>query len=174
MWSKPANRFIRLLPLWGLLLLLGSCRTTAPRVDYRALARASIRLGIDIGPQDNHQLYIEAARWIGTPYRPGGDTRRGTDCSGLTCQLYQKVYRVQLARSTGEQKDQSRKVGRRNLREGDLLFFTSNRSGRKPAHVGIYLKEGKFIHASTSKGVIVSNLDEKYYRDNWISGGRID
>lgn len=173
MWSKPTENLIRLLPLWGLLLLLSSCRTAAPRLDYRALARASVRLGIDIGPQDNHRLYLEAAEWIGTRYRTGGDSRRGTDCSGMTGQIYRKVYRIQLPRSTGEQKEQSRRVSKRNLREGDLVFFTSNRSGRKPAHVGIYLKEGKFIHASTSKGVIVSRLDETYYRDNWIAGGRV-
>ena len=59
------------------------------------------------------------------------------------------------------------------MREGDLVFFTSNRSGKKVAHVGIYLKDGKFIHASTSQGVIVSNLKERYYTQYWLCGGRV-
>lgn len=162
-----------ILVLLGLTIGLSSCRTSAPRLNYKALARASVRLGVDIGLEDNHKLYIEAADWIGVPYRPGGDTKRGTDCSGLTGQLYKKVYRTKLSRSTDGQKEESNKVPKRNLREGDLVFFTSNRSGRKVAHVGIYLKDEKFIHASTSSGVIVSQLDEKYYIRHWMSGGRI-
>ena len=86
--------------------------------------------------------------------------------------IYKKVYHTKLSRSTDGQKKESNKVAKRNLREGDLVFFTSNRSGKKVAHVGIYLKEGKFIHASTTRGVIVSQLNEPYYTKHWISGGR--
>ncbi|WP_294592183.1 NlpC/P60 family protein [uncultured Bacteroides sp.] len=159
--------------LVSLLFILSSCRTSAPRLDYKALAQASIRLGVDIGIEDNHQLYINSAEWIGTPYRGGGDSKRGTDCSGLVSQLYKKVYRTRLSRSTDEQLKESNKISRRNLREGDLVFFTSPSSRKKVAHVGIYLKNGKFIHASTSQGVIVSNLNEKYYTQHWLRGGRI-
>lgn len=161
------------LAVLGLIFSLSSCHSVAPRLDYKALARASVRLGVDIGLEDNHKLYLEAAEWIGVPYRPGGESKRGTDCSGMTSQIYKKVYHTRLSRSTDEQKEESSKVSRRNLREGDLVFFTSSRSGRKVAHVGIYLKNGKFIHASTSQGVIVSRLDEAYYSKHWISGGRI-
>lgn len=164
---------IQLIALSGLVFLLSSCRTSAPRVDYKALARASIKLGVDINLQDNHKLYVEAANWIGVPYRAGGDSKRGTDCSGLAYQLYKKVYHTHISRNTEDLKKESHKVAKRNLREGDLVFFTSNRSRRKVAHVGIYLKNGKFVHASTSNGVIVSNLNERYYTQHWISGGRI-
>ncbi|MDD3036808.1 NlpC/P60 family protein [Bacteroides sp.] len=159
--------------LLGVIISFSSCRTSAPRLDYKALAKASIRLGVDINLEDNHKLYIESAEWIGVPYRGGGDSKRGTDCSGLTYQLYRKVYRTQLPRNTEDLKKESNKVSKRNLREGDLVFFTSRNSGKKVAHVGIYLKNGKFIHASTSKGVIVSNLNEDYYTRHWMSGGRI-
>lgn len=159
--------------LTGLIFILSSCRTSAPRLDYQALARASILLGVDINMEDNHKLYLEAANWIGTPYRRGGDSKRGTDCSGMVYQIYRKVYRIQVPRNTEALKSRSNKIAKRNLKEGDLLFFTSNRSKRKVAHVGIYLKNGKFIHASTSKGVIVSRLSEDYYNRHWISGGRI-
>lgn len=156
-----------------LILSLSSCRSVTPKLDYKALARASVRLGVDINLEDNHKLYLEAAKWMGTPYRAGGDSKRGTDCSGMTAQIYKKVYHIKLSRSTDGQKKESNKIPKRKLHEGDLVFFTSSRSGRKVAHVGIYLKEGKFIHASTSRGVIVSQLKEPYYTKHWISGGRI-
>lgn len=159
--------------LLGLVISFSSCRTSAPRFDYTALARASILLGVDINLEDNHKLYMEAADWIGVPYRGGSDSKRGTDCSGFTYQLYRNVYRMQLPRNTEDLKEKSKKIAKRNLQEGDLVFFGSSRSGKKVAHVGIYLKNGKFIHASTSKGVIVSNLNEDYYTRYWISGGRI-
>lgn len=66
--------------LTGLIFILSSCRTSAPRLDYQALARASILLGVDINMEDNHKLYLESAEWIGVPYRGGGDSKRGTDC----------------------------------------------------------------------------------------------
>lgn len=166
------KNFLYVLTILGLVVSLSSCRSAAPRLDYKALARASVRLGVDIRLEDNHKLYIEAAEWMGVPYRAGGESKRGTDCSGLTCQIYKKVYHTKLSRNTEGQKKESSKVAKRNLREGDLVFFTSSRSGRKVAHVGIYLKDGKFIHASTSQGVIVSRLDEPYYTKHWISGGR--
>ena len=166
------KNFLYVLTILGLVVSLSSCRSAAPRLDYKALARASVRLGVDIRLEDNHKLYIEAAEWMDVPYRTGGESKRGTDCSGLTCQIYKKVYHTKLSRNTEGQKKESSKVAKRNLREGDLVFFTSSRSGRKVAHVGIYLKDGKFIHASTSQGVIVSRLDEPYYTKHWISGGR--
>lgn len=155
-----------------LLLCLSACHTSTPRLDYRALARASVKLGIDIGPKDNHHLYLTAAEWIGTPYRSGGHTQKGTDCSGMTGEIYRKVYHMRLPRSTSEQMKACRKVSRRELKEGDLVFFHNGKSRKKVTHVGIYLKDGYFVHASTSQGVIVSHLDEAYYRRCWLRGGR--
>lgn len=165
--------FSYIIVLLGLMSCLSSCHTSAPRLDYKALAQASVRLGMDIELTDNHKLYVNAAEWIGTPYRAGGDSRHGTDCSGLVSRLYKKTYRMRLSRSTDGQLKESNKIARRNLREGDLVFFTSRSSRKKVAHVGIYLKDGKFIHASTSQGVIVSSLKEKYYTQHWLCGGRV-
>ena len=165
--------FSYVIVLLGLMFCLSSCHTSAPRLDYKALAQASVRLGMDIELTDNHKLYVNAAEWIGTPYRAGGDSRHGTDCSGLVSQLYKKTYRMRLSRSTDGQLKESNKIARRNLREGDLVFFTSRSSRKKVAHVGIYLKDGKFIPASTSQGVIVSSLKEKYYTQHWLCGGRV-
>lgn len=166
------GRLYRLLLPALLLLCLSSCHTSAPRLDYRVLARASVRLGMDIGPKDNHRLYLTAAEWIGTPYRNGGHTKRGTDCSGLAREIYRKVYHVRLPRSTSEQMKACRKVARRQLKEGDLVFFHNGKSRKKVTHVGIYLKDDKFVHASTSRGVIVSSLNEDYWHRCWMRGGR--
>lgn len=167
--KNPARHIIPFIILCG---GLTSCRTVAPPLDYRALARASVQLGVDIGMEDNHVLYVESATWMGVPYCPGGNGRQGVDCSGLTSRIYRDVYRKKLGRNTGEQMKQCAKISKGKLREGDLVFFTSRGSPRKVAHVGIYLKDGKFIHASTSNGVIVSSLHEPYYRTHWMSGGR--
>ena len=88
--------FSYVIVLLGLMFCLSSCHTSAPRLDYKALAQASVRLGMDIELTDNHKLYVNAAEWIGTPYRAGGDSRHGTDCSGLVSQLYKKTYRMRF------------------------------------------------------------------------------
>ncbi len=166
------HRLCLLMTCAAFVLGLSSCRTSAPRLDYKALAQASYRLGVDIGLDDNHRLYLDAAQWIGTPYRTGRADKRGTDCSGLVMQLYRQVYHTRLPRSSSGQMEACRKVSRGKLREGDLVFFGSPRSRKKVAHVGIYLKDDKFIHASTSRGVIVSSLHEDYYDRYWLRGGR--
>ena len=130
------HSFSCIIALTGLIFCLSSCHTAAPRLDYKALAQASVRLGMDIGLTDNHKLYVNAAEWIGTPYRAGGDSKHGTDCSGLVSQLYKKTYRIRLSRSTDGQLKESNRIARRNLREGDLVFFTSQESRKKVAHVG--------------------------------------
>ncbi len=168
------KHLVHLIIICSTLIGLSSCRSVAPQRDYQALARSSIKLGIDIQFEDNPKLYINAADWIGIPYRSGGMNKNGIDCSGLTSQLYKSVYKKKLPRSTTEQKSATQKIAKRNLKEGDLVFFSTDRSKKKVAHVGIYLKEGKFIHASTSSGVRVDNLDSPYYVANWISGGRFN
>ena len=168
------QHLLKLFILAAILFSLSSCRTSAPSYNYRELAKASIKLGIDIDMTDNHKLYVESAEWIGVPYRWAGDSKRGVDCSGFTSQIYKKVYKKKLERSTDGQKGKDcYQITKRHLREGDLLFFSSQRSKKKVAHVGIYLKNNKFVHASTSRGVIVSDLNEDYYRRHWISGGRV-
>ena len=166
------KKFHWLIPC-ALAFLLGSCRTIAPQYDYQELARASVRLGIDIDRQDNHALYVESAQWLGVPYRSGGTTQRGVDCSGLTSAIYKKVYRKDLERNSDDQrKKDCRKVKKGKLREGDLVFFHNGRKKKTATHVGIYLKDRKFIHASSRQGVIISTIDEDYWEKHWLSGGR--
>lgn len=153
--------------------LLSSCRSITPHFNYQEIAKASIRLGIDIEMNDNHALYVESANWLGVPYRSGGSNKKGVDCSGLSSSIYKKVYHKKLERNSEEQRKKNcRKISKGKLREGDLVFFHNGRKKKRATHVGIYLKNGKFIHASTSRGVIVSHLKETYWDKHWLSGGR--
>jgi len=105
-------------------------------------------------------LVATAKNYIGTPYRYGGTTTAGIDCSAYT-QLVFKKSGKSLPRTAGQQYKQGKAVSKSNLTTGDLVFF--NTSGRGVSHVGIYIGSSKFIHASTSKGVTISSLNDPYY-----------
>ena len=180
--SNRMNRiaFFRYLGgMLGSLLLLVACGPKRNSVvlpaDFKGPKALERIYGVRITEHDNIYLYNEGARWIGTPHRAGGLTKRGVDCSGLVTAIYREVYGKQLSRSSADMwKQDCRKVNRAQLKEGDLVFFRTTK-GKKgvPTHVGIYLKNGKFIHASTSKGVVVSSLSEAYYQRTWLGGGRV-
>ena len=128
--------------------------------------------GRGIDSKTAKDLEREARTWLGTKYKYAGDSKSGTDCSGLVMQVFLKVTAIKLPRNSAEQQKFCRSVDRRKLAPGDLVFFSSSRNGRV-SHVGLYIGGGDFIHASTSRGVIVSNLSEKYYTDHYHSGGRV-
>lgn len=99
--------------------------------------------------------------WKGTPYRLGGSSRRGIDCSAFVQLTYSEVYRQMLPRTTAEQSQLGKAVPRTMAKKGDLVFF---RTGRRMRHVGIYMGNNEFLHASTSQGVVVSSLDTPYWQ----------
>lgn len=170
------SRFLLIVFMGFLLLTIASCGTSKKagrNVDYHVLARAAIKLDFDIDEDDDWPLMIEASTWIGTPYKYGGEDRYGIDCSGLTRTIYRQVYKTELHRNSYEQyKKDVKKVSKNNLVSGDLVFFSTGKK-RKVSHVGIYLKDGKFIHASSSRGVVVSDLNQNFYKNNFISGGKV-
>lgn len=110
--------------------------------------------------------------WYGVRYRTGGNTKSGVDCSGFTCAVYMAMYGYALPRVSREQYRISRKLSIAELEEGDLVFFNTN--GRGVSHVGVYLGNNKFIHASVSRGVMVNDLSEKYYAVRYYGAGRIE
>ena len=147
-----------------------------PKYNNQTISRLSKQFGIRLTQTDNIALYDACSRWLGVKYRYGGNTKNGVDCSGLTSIIYKQVYKVQLERSSANiLRKNCTPIKRNALREGDLVFFRTSGSGnaKNPTHVGIYFKNGKFIHASSSKGVMVSNLSEPYYVRTWITGGRV-
>ncbi len=133
------------------------------------------KLGVSASSSDNVKLYSECASWVGVKYKYGGTSKSGADCSGMTYMIYKTVYGKTLTRqSAGMLNDNCTKIKKSQLREGDLVFFrTDGKRSSTPNHVGIYLKENKFIHSSTSKGVIVSDITQEYYITNWIAAGRV-
>lgn len=116
----------------------------------------------------------EARRWLGTKYRYGGNDRTGVDCSGMVVQVYLKAANVKLPRNSAQQQRYCRKIKRKELAEGDLVFFATGRDKTRVSHVGVYIGGDRMIHASSSRGVIVSSLDEKYYSRNYHSSGCVD
>jgi len=114
----------------------------------------------------------EADRWVGVKYRKGGMDRSGIDCSGLAAQMYLAVTGIALPRSTQDQSRCGNLVSRTDLRPGDLIFFVTLKD-KQVDHVGIYLGDTKFVHASYSKGVVVSSLLQDYYVQRYHSARRV-
>jgi len=129
-------------------------------------------LDVPLVKGDNRQLYAELKAWLGTPYRYSGHDRTGTDCSGMVMEVYNTVFNLKLERSSARMYERNcTPISRESLQEGDLVFFDTGQAGRI-SHVGIYLKEGKFVHASSSRGVIVSDMEQNYYRKRFHAAGR--
>ncbi|MDB5230576.1 MAG: lipoprotein NlpC precursor [Chitinophagaceae bacterium] len=109
--------------------------------------------------------------WWGTKYCMGGNTQDCIDCSSFTQVLMHDVYNLVLPRTAQEQYDRSERVDMENLQEGDLVFFHTE--GREVSHVGMYLLNNKFVHASTSGGVSISDLNDNYWKPRYRGAGRM-
>lgn len=131
----------------------------------------AIKMDVEIERLTNRDLYRFIESWWGTPYRMGGATQKGVDCSAFTQSLMSAIYGLQIPRTASEQKAFSEMISRDELREGDLVFF--NTRGRGVSHVGIYLQDNKFVHAASSGGVMISSLNEAYWHKRLISAGRV-
>ena len=127
-------------------------------------------LNMDVEAITNYTLYNFIEKWWATPYRYGGATQKGVDCSAYSGTLLHEVYGFTAERTARAQYEACEKIDKENLQEGDLVFFNTRRG---VSHVGVYLRNGYFTHASTGTGVTISNLDEKYYNKRFIGGGRI-
>lgn len=162
------------------LLIISGCLLCSCHSNKRlgrnapAVKQLSQKFGFKITPKDNLALYTEAALWLGTPYKYGGNTHKGVDCSGLVNNIYSKVYNVSLERTvSGIAGKNCRKVLKSDLKEGNLVFFNTSDKKKGINHIGLFLKNGFFIHATTSRGVMVNNLREDYYRKSWKQGGKV-
>lgn len=121
--------------------------------------------------ENKNKLNSEIESWVNVPYKYGGNDKHGVDCSGFVNAIYLSVYNMKLPRTTKELFSISTTIKKENLQEGDLVFFKIG--SNEVSHVGIYIEQNKFIHASSSKGVIVSLLNNQYYENHFIRGGRI-
>ncbi|MDE6485570.1 MAG: C40 family peptidase [Duncaniella sp.] len=118
-------------------------------------------------------LLAEAKKWLGTPYKYGGEDRNGVDCSGLVLNVFRNALNIKLPRSSSKQMEYSSSIAKRDLIPGDLLFFATT-GGNRISHVGMYIGEGKMVHSSTSRGVMVSRIEEDYFVKTFAGAGRVD
>ncbi len=119
----------------------------------------------------NSTLLRSIDYWYGTRYRYGGTGKRGIDCSAFTMKLFESAFETDLPRTARQQYYSSKRIPVSELTEGDLVFFNT-RGG--VSHVGVYLKNNKFVHSSVGRGVCISDLAETYYKSRYIGAGRIE
>lgn len=128
-------------------------------------------LGVKLEYNENKELIETVTDWIGTPYRSGSNSKKGTDCSGFVTRVYKEVYGIALSRSSHSMYKNVKRINKSEVKEGDLVFFRRG-PGQPIYHVGIYLKNNKFVHSASSGGVRVSSLKEQYYQRNYYAAGR--
>ncbi len=117
-------------------------------------------------------LYFDIYDWLGTKYEYGGCDKKGIDCSGFVQAVYARVYCVNTPRSSAVLFKSVKPIIKEELQEGDLIFFKIDNNNIN--HVGIYLRNNKFVHASSSKGVVISDLSSQYYKKYFYKGGRYE
>lgn len=116
-------------------------------------------------------LYSQVHDWIGTRYHYAGHTKKGIDCSGFVAEMYRQSYGLFICGGARDLYTLVDTVGKKQLNEGDILFFKIRKG--QVSHVGIYLGNNKFAHASVHSGVVISDLDEDYYRKYYFTAGRL-
>ena len=169
---------------------LTGCASTAPRfrAGYPAGSAAGISRtkeltgvrAIKVRPWEDEPLpsslnrdhvLLEIVSMLGVPYEYGGADREGMDCSAFTEAVYGGGLRLRIPRSTADQYREGSDIARDRLRFGDLVFF--NTTGESPSHVGVYIEDDLFAHASVTYGVTISSMESSYYRDRFVGARRI-
>lgn len=155
------------------LVVKGAVSATPPVENSSMLQfRYAVMLDVPVEEITNFSLYHFIDDWYGTRYRFGGTSKSGIDCSSFTQKLYAATYGLEIPRTAVTQYASCKRVSREELREGDLLFFHTTRKGI--SHVGVYLGNDRFVHASSSRGVVISNLNESYYVNAYRGSGRFE
>lgn len=168
-WAKVLLKYT--LPLILSFLFLTGCSSTP---NYVAHSSKSIALASPIDltnlPKVKNRLLSQYKDWRGTPYRYGGTSRNGVDCSAFVQNTFHSQLGYRLPRTTRTQIKAGFKIAKSDLKIGDIVFFNT---GFNALHNGIYIGESKFIHASSSKGVTISNLDNQYWQKTYLTSIRV-
>ena len=163
-------------------LLLSSigCSSLAPAPRYTKSGGPGTSTGV-VRELENRQrsgpnrLLRVVDGYLGIPYKWGGTTRQGMDCSAFTRAIIREAYGIELPRTSKQMFQVGKQVPtRRSLEPGDLVFFKDTYSGLGVSHVGIYVGDGRFAHASSSKGGVITPLDSAYFKKRYAGGRRID
>ncbi|MEO8584064.1 MAG: NlpC/P60 family protein [Flavitalea sp.] len=129
-----------------------------------------ILLNADVETITNDKMISFLEEWYGIPYKFGGEGKGGIDCSAFCALMMDSVYAIDLPRTCRDQYAGGMKIRKDQLIQGDLVFF--NTVGAI-SHVGVFLGNNKFVHASTSNGVMISDLDELYFKKRYVGGVRV-
>ena len=146
------------------LMFFGCATTVVPDPDPEPVAP------LPASQKPEQRLRKEIRSWLGTPHRMGGMSQRGIDCSGLVVILYDDLFDMRLPRTTRALMRTGRRVDRNKLAAGDLVFF---KPATKYHHVGIYLGHGEFVHTSTTRGVMISRIDDDFWHRCYLAGRRL-
>ena len=147
--------------------------TNIEKSDWLQLKYA-VMMDATVEKLTNIALLKKMEEWWGTKYCMGGNTKDCIDCSAFTQAILSDVYNTKLPRTAQEQYNLSEKVEPEDIKEGDLVFFhTGGRHSREISHVGIYITNNKFVNASTSGGVTISDLNDPYWRIRYKGAGRV-
>jgi len=175
----PVQRALLAVLLMLTALLAGCASRPAPHVEERAAGGEPPPLLRDDVParaagEDSPVLPLlraQAERWRGVPYRLGGSSESGVDCSAFVQITFRSKLGVDLPRTTEELAREGERVSRSELQAGDLVFF---KTGFRQRHVGIYMGGKRFLHASTSRGVMTSSLNNVYWKERYWKARRIE
>jgi cell wall-associated NlpC family hydrolase len=174
-WAAPAKKSTTLLDVNYEPVKTSAVVPVVTSLNIESISNLQFKyaqlMGVEVETITNTVLYEAIEEWWATRYRYGGTTKRGIDCSALTGTLLTQAYGFTPERTARAQYAQCQKISRNELQEGDLVFF--NTTGGI-SHVGMYLNNGYFVHASCTNGVTISSLDENYYSRKYIGGGRIN
>ena len=144
--------------------------TAATQAQVQAITAPSVKTSTLSGESHhvaNQKINKVYRQWAGTRYRMGGTGSGGIDCSAFVQKAMSGAFGLDLPRSTSEQRYEGHSISKSDLRPGDLVFF------RKNHHVGVYIGNGLFVHASTSQGVTTSSLSESYWARNYTQSRRV-
>ena len=180
--SQPILRYIlRAIPAVAVAVLLSACSTNTAKNMHSETHAVGEDISSLQASQDEFENMVrnldvknrildQYADWKGVRYRLGGDTKKGIDCSGFVQRTFREQFGLELPRSTYEQQEMGKSVSLTSLRTGDLVLFRAGSTGR---HVGIYIGNNQFVHASTSSGVVISSMDEPYWKKRYNEARRI-
>ena len=128
-------------------------------------------LGVNEKSIANKKLYSFIEDWYGTKYEYGGTTKKGIDCSGFASILYKEIFEKEITGSSASIYKQCKQISKNELAEGDLVFFKID--SKDISHIGVYLQNNKFVHATTKQGVMIDDLNEEYYKKYFETVGRL-
>lgn len=163
---RPKKSFAWIIIIFVLILSSCGSRKPAIKTDTKAAKAAEVMAALK-----SRDLYRFITDWTGVRYKLGGLDKNGIDCSGFALLLEKKIYGLDMPRRSKDQADAIRRKNKNNLEEGDLIFFSFG--GNEVDHVGVYLNNDFFVHASTTRGVIVDDLTLPVYQKAIVKTGTL-